>query len=62
MPYNPYLYRKYTAHINIKIYISVKAIKYINKYIYKGSDWATVAIRGNPEPSKSDKIIKHLYS
>ena len=61
VPYNPYLCRKYAAHINVEICASVKAIKYINKYIYKGSDRATVAIGGNPEPSESDEIAKHLH-
>ena len=41
VPYNPYLLRKYGSHINVEICASVKAVKYIHKYIYKGNDLAT---------------------
>ena len=44
MPYNPYLIRHFKANINIEIYSSVQAIKYIHKYIYKGSDRATIQV------------------
>ena len=40
VPYNPYLLCKYDCHINVEIATSVHAIKYINKYIHKGSDGA----------------------
>ena len=42
MPYNLYLSCKYCAYINIKICASVQAVKYIYKYIYKGSNYAIV--------------------
>jgi hypothetical protein len=40
--YNPYLSRKYTIYINIELYNSIKAIKYIYKYIYKGTNRVTL--------------------
>ena len=42
--YNPYLSKKYQAYINVEVCASVKAIKYIHKYVYKGNDRATVAV------------------
>ena len=42
MPYNLYLSYKYYTYINIKIYASMQAIKYIYKYIYKGSNYTIV--------------------
>ncbi|KAK4510430.1 uncharacterized protein ATC70_012169 [Mucor velutinosus] len=42
VPYNPYLSKKYNAHVNVEVCGSVQAIKYINKYIYKGSDQTTL--------------------
>jgi len=44
VPYNPYLLAKYDCHINVEISASVKAVKYIHKYVYKGHDRATVQI------------------
>jgi hypothetical protein len=56
VPYNPYLSAKYRAHINVKACASVKAIKYINKYIYKGNDRTTVQLSDD-----NDKISKYLH-
>jgi hypothetical protein len=56
VPYNPYLSVKYRAYINVKVCASIKAIKYINKYIYKGNDRITVQLLDN-----NDKISKYLY-
>jgi len=36
VPYNPYLCRKYNAHINVEICTSVACVKYLFKYVYKG--------------------------
>lgn len=38
VPHNLYLVTKYDAHINVEICAGVYAIKYIHKYITKGSD------------------------
>jgi hypothetical protein len=55
VPYNPYLSRKYRAHINVEVCGSVKAVKYIHKYIYKGNDRATARVVG-----QDDEISQHL--
>src|SRR6218665_1861809 len=34
VPYSPYLLLKYNAHFNVEIRTSLRAIKYIYKYIY----------------------------
>ena len=36
VPYNKGLLLKYNAHINVEVCTSVKCVKYIYKYIYKG--------------------------
>ena len=36
VPYNPYLTRRYKCHINMEVCSSIKVIKYLYKYIYKG--------------------------
>ena len=38
VPYNPFLSMKFQAHINCEIVNSVAAVKYLYKYILKGSD------------------------
>ncbi|KAG2217967.1 hypothetical protein INT45_001401 [Circinella minor] len=42
IPYNPYLCQKYNAHINVEICTSSRAIKYLYKYLTKGSDRAQI--------------------
>ena len=38
VPFNPYLLRKFDCHLNLEIVASVMGIKYITKYLTKGSD------------------------
>jgi hypothetical protein len=42
VPYSPWLLSKYRAHINLEALMSVKGVKYVFKYIYKGYDSANV--------------------
>jgi len=60
VPYNPYLSRKYHAHINVEICSSVRAIKYIHKYIYKGTDRSTIQLSRLPVNDEHDEISQHL--
>ncbi|KAK4596818.1 hypothetical protein RGQ29_014731 [Quercus rubra] len=38
VPYNPWLLLKYNCHINVEICCSIKSVKYLYKYVYKGPD------------------------
>ena len=40
--HSPYLIWKYRCHINVESIASVKAVKYIYKYVYKGHDHTTM--------------------
>jgi hypothetical protein len=51
VPHNPYLLAKYNCHINVEVCASIKAVKYIHKYIYKGPDRATLEV-GNLDEIK----------
>jgi hypothetical protein len=42
VPHSPWLIWKYRCHINVECITSVKAIKYIYKYVYKGHDRTTM--------------------
>ena len=56
IPYNPYLSRRFQAHINVEFCTSVKAIKYIHKYVYKGSDQTTIALH-----LRNNEVARHLH-
>ena len=56
VPYSPYFSFRYKAHINVEVCGSVKAVKYIHKYIYKGGDRATAII-----DSEHDEVKRHLH-
>ena len=61
VPYNKYLLLKYRAHINVEICTNISAIKYLYKYVYKGSDRARVELYVSDKNLNSEKIdeIKH---
>ena len=44
VPYNPYLVKKYGTHINVEVCSSIKSVKYLFKYVYKGHDAARVVL------------------
>ncbi|KAF0745191.1 ATP-dependent DNA helicase [Aphis craccivora] len=55
LPYCPVLSRCFNAHINVEYCHSVKVIKYIRKYINKGSDRATFSVN-----RENDEITNYL--
>jgi len=77
VPYNPWLSAKYDCHINVECLASFATLKYVNKYIHKGSDRTTVQVsesRSHPkillwaEPcgyqvsNENDEIQRHIDS
>jgi len=55
VPHNPALLLKYNCHINVEICCSIRSIKYMHKYVYKGHDQAQGVFvggggGGGPEP------------
>ncbi len=42
VPYNPGLLLKYNCHINVEVCSTVKSVKYLYKYVYKGGDRAVI--------------------
>ena len=59
VPYNPYLSKKYNAHINVEICSSIQSCKYLYKYVYKGPDMASVGVDIG---DKGDEIKKFVNS
>ncbi|KAL6726199.1 hypothetical protein Aduo_008195 [Ancylostoma duodenale] len=62
VPYNWYLSSKYEAHINVELYSTISAIKYLNKYVYKGPDRARLIMqsRSDTDSIEYDEIRSHL--
>uniref|UniRef100_A0A1U7XF28 Uncharacterized protein LOC104236095 n=1 Tax=Nicotiana sylvestris TaxID=4096 RepID=A0A1U7XF28_NICSY len=50
VPYSPLLSKTFKAHINVEYCNSVKSIKYICKYVNKGSDMAVFGVRNVAAP------------
>ncbi|WVZ94394.1 hypothetical protein U9M48_040292 [Paspalum notatum var. saurae] len=60
VPYNPYLLRLFNYHINVEACGSIKAVKYLFKYIYKGHDRASVVVtEGNKADGDIDEIKQY---
>ena len=50
VPHSPDFLRKFRTHMNVELRISrVGSIKYLFKYVFKGSDRVTVEIVGAPK-------------
>jgi hypothetical protein len=49
VPYNPYLSKRYKAHINVELCGSLKAMKYLYKYCYKGPNKAMTEVSINTD-------------
>jgi len=52
VPYNPYLSKRFMCHINVEYCGSIKAVKYLYKYTYKGHDRA----HADPRPVTSGGV------
>jgi hypothetical protein len=60
VPYNPVLLMRYNCHINVKACCSIKSIKYIYKYIYKGHDNTSFSIElGTTDGPIEINEVKH---
>ena len=57
--YNPALLMKYRCHINVEFCGSIKAINYLYKYIYKGTDQGYMRLKQFKE--EKDEIYLHKY-
>jgi hypothetical protein len=54
IPFNPSLLMLYSCHINVEICSSIKTVKYLYKYIYKGSNGASYSI---DKFDNGDKVV-----
>ncbi|XP_042942780.1 uncharacterized protein LOC122276962 [Carya illinoinensis] len=56
VPYNPYLLAMFDCHINVEICSTIKAVKYLYKYIYKGHDRVAFNLVSKQSTQQIDEI------
>ncbi|XP_023239126.1 LOW QUALITY PROTEIN: uncharacterized protein LOC111637795 [Centruroides sculpturatus] len=61
VPYNPYLLLIYNCHINVEICSSVKSVKCLYKYVYKGHDCANLCITERNERDETKEYVDSRY-
>ncbi|XP_025607907.1 uncharacterized protein [Arachis hypogaea] len=57
IPYNPWLLPKYDCHINVEICSSIKSIKYLYKYCYKGPDHVAMEVHRSSHYDEVQQFI-----
>jgi hypothetical protein len=60
--HSPYLIWKYRCHINVESIASVKAVKYIYKYVYKGHDCTTMEFGRCRDEIKQYLDVRYISS
>ncbi|XP_021766704.1 uncharacterized protein LOC110731181 [Chenopodium quinoa] len=60
VPYNPYLAALFDCHLNVEVCSTIKAVKYLYKYVYKGHD--RVAFNISAEDRNSGDEIAQFQS
>lgn len=59
VPYNAYLLAKFDCHINVEVCSTIKAVKYIYKYICKGCDKISFILSSNKNATLIDEIEQY---
>ncbi|XP_074290276.1 uncharacterized protein LOC141617007 [Silene latifolia] len=59
VPYNPFLLAKYDCHLNVEICSTIKAVKYMYKYVYKGHDRVSFAVTDLSNQYSFDEITAY---
>lgn len=59
VPYNPYLLAMFDCHINVEVCSTIKAVKYLYKYMYKGHDKIIYKIATSLENECIDEISQY---
>uniref|UniRef100_I1QF23 ATP-dependent DNA helicase n=2 Tax=Oryza glaberrima TaxID=4538 RepID=I1QF23_ORYGL len=59
VPYNPYLLRMYNCYMNVEVCSSIKAVKYLFKYLYKGHDRALISINEADNNGEINEIQRY---
>jgi hypothetical protein len=58
VPYNPYLLQYFNCHINVETCGSIKTVKYLFKYIYKGHEKHVSQLEQLPSMTTMEELMK----
>jgi hypothetical protein len=58
VPYNPYLLQYFNCHINVETCGSIKVMKYLFKYVYKGHDKACITVGTATSMTTMEELMK----
>jgi hypothetical protein len=61
VPHNLYLSTKYNAHINVEICNTIGAVKYLFKYVYKGSDKVTFSLAKPNDQAQQESSTNQIF-
>ncbi|BAH92476.1 Os04g0142700 [Oryza sativa Japonica Group] len=61
VPYNPELLMRYNCHINVEACASIKSVKYLYKYVYKGHDCASFSVDSSGEINEIQQYKNARY-
>nr|XP_027114315.1 uncharacterized protein LOC113732586 [Coffea arabica] len=56
VPYNPYLLALFDCHMNVEICSTIKLVKYLYKYVFKGHDQVSFRIMTDDSATDTDEI------
>ncbi|XP_027169382.1 uncharacterized protein LOC113769103 [Coffea eugenioides] len=59
VPHNPYLLAKFNCHINVEICSTIKVVKYMFKYIFKGHDKIHFRVNSDTSEQCIDEIKEY---
>ncbi|XP_074297252.1 uncharacterized protein LOC141627958 [Silene latifolia] len=59
IPYNPYLLAMFDCHLNVEVCSTIKAVKYLYKYVYKGHDRVQFNVGGAGPNAVVDEIERY---
>lgn len=60
VPHNPFLLKKYRAHINVEWCNRSRSIKYLFKYVHKGNDRATAVFYQSNNESEVNNVVDEI--
>ncbi|XP_074296881.1 uncharacterized protein LOC141627538 [Silene latifolia] len=59
IPYNPYLLAMFDCHLNVEVCSTIKIVKYLYKYVYKGHDRISFNVAAGETTQYVDEIERY---